>query len=66
MGIWRSAGEFLVVKRQKEMRAQNLLSARQPACEHRRVLGGRSLRQLVEQTSTEKNEQNHANHNSVA
>ncbi len=25
------------------MRAQNLQSARQPACEHRRVLGGRSL-----------------------
>ena len=50
----------------RRMRAQNLLSARQPANEHRRVLGGRSLRQLVEQTSTEKNEQNHANHNSVA
>ena len=27
----------------KEMRAQNPLSARQPACEHRRVLCGRSL-----------------------
>ena len=48
------------------MRAQNPQSARQPACEHRRVLGGRSLRQLVEQTSTGQNEQNHANHNSVA
>ena len=35
---WRFAGEFPVVKRQKEMRAQNPLSARQPACEHRRVL----------------------------
>ena len=30
------------------------------------VLGGRSLRQLVEQTSTDKNDRNHANHNSVA
>jgi len=35
------------------------------AIAHRRVLGGRSLRQLVEQTSAEKREQNHANHNSV-
>ena len=43
-----------------------LPNARQPANDHRRVLGGRSLRQLVEQTSTEKNEQNHASHNSVA
>ena len=42
-GHGRFAGEFPVVKRQKEMRAQNLLSARQPACEHRRVLGGRAL-----------------------
>lgn len=38
MGIWRFAGGFTVVERQKEMRAQNPLSARQPACEHRRVL----------------------------
>jgi len=38
MGIWRSAGEFPVAKRQKEMRAQRLLNARQPACAHRRVL----------------------------
>jgi hypothetical protein len=37
-GHGRVAGEFPVVKRQKEMRAQNPLSARQPACEHRRVL----------------------------
>lgn len=34
------------------MRAQNPQNARQPACDHRRVLGGRSLGQLVEQTST--------------
>jgi len=38
MGIWRSAGVFPVVKRQKEMRAQSLLNARQPANAHRRVL----------------------------
>jgi hypothetical protein len=40
-GHWRSAGVFPVVKRQKEMRAQRLLNARQPANEHRRVLGAR-------------------------
>jgi hypothetical protein len=38
MGIWRFAGAFPVVKRQKEMRAQNLLNARQPANDNRRVL----------------------------
>ena len=38
MGIWRSAGGFPVVKRQKEMRAQRPLNARQPANGHRRVL----------------------------
>jgi hypothetical protein len=42
-GHGRFAGEFPVVKRQKEMRAQNLLSANQPACDHRRVLGANSL-----------------------
>ena len=34
----RSVGGFPVEKRQKEMRAQRLLNARQPANEHRRVL----------------------------
>jgi hypothetical protein len=43
MRIWRSAGVFPVVKRQKEMRAQRLLNARQPANEHRRVLGANSF-----------------------
>jgi len=38
MGIWRSAGVFPVAKRRKEMRAQRLLNARQPANGHRRVL----------------------------
>jgi len=38
MGIWRSAGVFPVVERQKEMRAQDRLNARQPANAHRRVL----------------------------
>jgi len=38
MGIWRSAGGFPVVERQKEMRAQRPLNARQPANGHRRVL----------------------------
>jgi hypothetical protein len=47
MGIWRSADEFPVVKRQKEMRAQRLLNARQPANEHRRVLGSRSFFLIV-------------------
>ena len=28
----------------KLMRAQNPLSTRQPACDHRRVLGGRALK----------------------
>ena len=42
-GHGRFAGEFPVVKRQREMRAQNPLSARQPACEHRRVLCVRSF-----------------------
>ena len=37
-GHGRFAGVFPVVKRQKEMREQNLQSAIQPACEHRRVL----------------------------
>jgi hypothetical protein len=41
MGIWRSAGGFPVVERQKEMRAQRLRNARQPANGHRRVLGVR-------------------------
>jgi len=40
-GHGRFAGVFPVVKRQKEMRAQNPLNARQPACDHRRVLCGR-------------------------
>ncbi len=66
MGIWRFAGAFTVAQRQSECGSKTHLNARQAANEHRRVLGGRSLRQLVEQTSTEKNEQNHANHNSVA
>ena len=43
MGIWRSAGVFPVVKRQKEMRAQRLRNARQPANEHRRVLAAYSF-----------------------
>jgi len=43
MGIWRSAGVFPVAKRRKEMRAQRLLNARQPANGHRRVLWGRFL-----------------------
>ena len=38
MGIWRSAGEFPVVERQKEMRAQMPLNARQPANDNRRVV----------------------------
>ena len=38
MDIWRSAGVFPVAKRLKEMRAQSLLNARQPANGHRRVL----------------------------
>ena len=38
-GHWRFAVAFAVVKRQKEMRAQNPQSAQKPACEHRRVLG---------------------------
>ena len=42
-GLGRAAGEFPVAIATKEMRAQNPLSARQPACEHRRVLGGRYL-----------------------
>ncbi len=42
-GLGRSAGEFPVAMATKEMRAQNLLSARQPACEHRRVLWARCL-----------------------
>ena len=46
-GHWRSAGGFPVVKRQKEMRAQRLRNARQPANEHRRVLWASSLLQLV-------------------
>ncbi len=43
MGIWRFAGGFPVAIATKEMRAQRLLKARQPACEHRRVLGGRAV-----------------------
>ena len=39
MGIWRFAGAFPVVQRQKEMRAQMPLNARQPANDNRRVLG---------------------------
>jgi hypothetical protein len=35
------------VERQKEMRAQRPLNARQPANEHRRVLAASSLLQLV-------------------
>ena len=46
-GLGRSAGGFPVVKRQKEMRAQRLRNARQPANEHRRVLWASSLLQLV-------------------
>ena len=38
MGIWRFAGAFAVAQRQKEMRAQRPLNARQPANGHRRVL----------------------------
>ena len=38
-GLGRAAGGFPVAIATKEMRAQRLLSARQPACEHRRVLG---------------------------
>ena len=38
MGTGGFTGEFPVVKRQKEMRAQNPLSTHQPACDHRRVL----------------------------
>ena len=38
-GHWRFAGAFAVVKRQSEMREQNCRNARQPANEHRRVLG---------------------------
>ena len=37
-GLGRAAGGFPVAIATKEMRAQNLQSARQPACEHRRVL----------------------------
>jgi hypothetical protein len=46
-GLGRAAGGFPVVKRQKEMRAQRLRNARQPANEHRRVLWASSLLQLV-------------------
>ena len=42
-GHGRFAGVFPVVKRQKEMRAQNPQSAHQPACEHRRVLAVRAF-----------------------
>jgi len=66
MGIWRFVGAFAVVERQSECGSKTCLNARQPACAHRRVLGGRSLRQPVEQTSTEKREQNHAHRISVA
>jgi hypothetical protein len=38
MGIWRSAGAFPVVKRQREMRGKMLLNARQLANANRRVL----------------------------
>jgi hypothetical protein len=48
MGIWRSAGEFPVVERQKEMRAQRPLNARQPANEHRRVLAAGHLSEYLE------------------
>jgi len=42
-GHWRSAGAFPVVERQKEMRAQRPLNARQPANGHRRVLAACGL-----------------------
>ena len=43
-GLGRSAGEFPVAMATKEMRAQNLRNARQPAGVHRRVLAaGRSV-----------------------
>ena len=37
MGIWRFAGAFAVVERQKEMLAQRLQNALQPANAHRCV-----------------------------
>jgi hypothetical protein len=53
MGIWRFAGAFPVVERQREMREQNLLNARQPANDNRRVLGGRSLVSFICQSILE-------------
>ena len=46
-GLGRSAGGFPVAKRQKEMRAQRPLNARQPANGHRRVLAVRAFQSLV-------------------
>jgi len=37
-GHGRVVGVFAVAQRQSECGSKNLLSARQPACEHRRVL----------------------------
>jgi len=54
-GHGRFAGVFPVVKRQKEMRAQNPLSARQPACDHRRVLGAAFLLSISFNTIVECN-----------
>jgi len=43
MGIWRFAGVFAVVERQSECGSKTCRNARQPANEHRRVLGVRSF-----------------------
>jgi len=47
MGIWRFAGAFAVVKRQRKMREQNLQNARQPANANRRVLCPRSFSSVL-------------------
>ena len=43
MGIWRFAGAFTVAQRQSECGRKTLQIARQPACDHRRVLAVRCL-----------------------
>ena len=53
-GLGRAAGGFPVAIATKEMRAQNPLSARQPACEHRRVLCASSLLNLVYLSSAQR------------
>ena len=65
-GLGRAAGGFPVAIETKEMRAQNPQSARQPANEHRRVLGGRSLLFFSRLNFSRLVSFHSANHNSVA